>query len=123
MFQDLSNDLRIMSKRYITTILLSALAFSFACYTAAPPRQIESRAGATQAARGPRSIPIPDEQDVASALNVDIEKLDGAKFKLADFRGKILVVDFWATNCGACVRLVPKLASLSRQYRGKGVEV
>ncbi len=115
--------MRIMNKRNITTILLSASVFSFACNTAPPPRQVDSRAGGAQAAREPRSIPMPDEQEVASALNVEIEKLDGAKFKLADYRGKILVVDFWATNCAPCVRLVPKLANLSKQYRDKGVEV
>lgn len=123
MLQDLPYGLRIMSKRNITAILISASAFSFACNTAAPPRPIEGQAGATQAARAPRSIPMPDEQDVASALNVEIEKLDGSTFKLSDFRGKILVVDFWQTNCAPCLRLIPKLANLSRQYRDKGVEV
>src|SRR5262245_43692130 len=123
MSQDLRYCLRIMSKRYITVILLSVTAFSFACNTAAPPRRIEERASATQAALGSRSIPMPDERDVASALNVAIEKLDGSTFKLADFRGKILVVDFWESNCAPCVRLVPKLARLSKQYRDKGVEV
>jgi len=123
MLQEMRYGLRITSKRNITAIFLSASAFSFACNTAAPPRQIEGRAGATQAARAPRSIPMPDERDVAAALNADIEKLDGSKFKLADFRGKILVVDFWQSNCAPCVRLVPKLANLSRQYRDKGVEV
>jgi thiol-disulfide isomerase/thioredoxin len=123
MLQDIRYGLRIMSKRNITAILLSASALSFACNTAAPPRPIEGRAGATQAARAPRSIPMPDEQDVASALNVEIEKLDGSTFKLADFRGKVLVVDFWQTNCAPCIKLLPKLANLSRQYRDKGVEV
>jgi thiol-disulfide isomerase/thioredoxin len=112
-----------MSKRNISTILLSASVFSFACNTAAPPQPIEGRAAAAQAAREPRSIPMPDEQDVASALKVEIEKLDGSTFKLADFRGKLLVVDFWQTNCAPCVRLIPKLAKLSRQYHDKGVEV
>jgi thiol-disulfide isomerase/thioredoxin len=112
-----------MSKRNIATILLSASVFSFACNSAPPPRPTEGGAAITQARREPRPIPMPDEQDVASALNVEIEKLDGAIFKLADFRGKILVVDFWQSNCAPCVRLVPKLAKLSKQYRDKGVEV
>src|SRR5215813_6394327 len=112
-----------MNKRNITTILLVVSVFSFACNTAAPPQPIEGRGVTKQAARDPRSIPMPDEQGVASALNVEIEKLDGATFKLADFRGKILVIDFWQSNCAPCVRLVPKLANLSKQYRDKGVEV
>ncbi|HEY7182759.1 MAG TPA: TlpA disulfide reductase family protein [Blastocatellia bacterium] len=123
MFQELRYGLRIMSKRNITAVLLSVSAFSFACNTAAPPQRIEENASSAQAARGAGSIPMPDERDVASALNVGIEKLDGSTFKLADFRGKILVVDFWQSNCAPCLRLIPKLANLSKQYRDKGVEV
>jgi thiol-disulfide isomerase/thioredoxin len=123
MFQELRYGLRIMSKRNITAVLLSVSAFSFACNTAAPPQRIEGNAGSAQAARGAGSIPMPDERDVASAMNVAIEKMDGSTFKLADFRGKILVVDFWQSNCAPCLRLVPKLANLSKQYRDKGVEV
>ena len=123
MFQDLHYGLRTISRRNITAILLSASVFSFACNTAAPPRPIEGNAATKQAALEPRPIPMPDEQEVASALNVKIEKLDGSTFKLADFRGKILVVDFWQTNCAPCVRLIPKLARLSKQYRDKGLEV
>jgi thiol-disulfide isomerase/thioredoxin len=123
MFQDLHYGLRTISRRNITAILLSASVFSFACNTAAPPRPIEGNAATKQAALEPRPIPMPDEQEVASALNVKIEKLDGSTFKLADFRGKILVVDFWQTNCAPCVRLIPKLAKLSKQYRDKGLEV
>jgi thiol-disulfide isomerase/thioredoxin len=123
MLQDLRYGLRIISKRNIAAILLSASVFSFACNTAAPPQQMDGRATARQAVRESRPIPMPDEQEVASALKVEIEKLDGSTFKLADYRGKILVVDFWQTNCAPCVRLIPKLAKLSKQYRDKGVEV
>ena len=123
MFQDLHYGLRTISRRNIAAILLSASVFSFACNTAAPPRPNEGNAATKQAALEPRPIPMPDEQEVASALNVKIEKLDGSTFKLADYRGKILVVDFWQTNCAPCVRLIPKLAKLSKQYRDKGVEV
>jgi hypothetical protein len=81
MLQNLRYGLRIMSKRNITTILLSASVFSFACNTALPPRPTEGSASTKQAGREPRPIPMPDEQDVASALNVEIEKLDGDKFR------------------------------------------
>jgi cytochrome c biogenesis protein CcmG/thiol:disulfide interchange protein DsbE len=54
---------------------------------------------------------------------VQITKLDGGAFKLSDFRGKVLVVDFWATYCPPCVRQVPRLAELSKKYRDKGLEV
>jgi thiol-disulfide isomerase/thioredoxin len=41
----------------------------------------------------------------------------------ADFRGKVVVVDFWATYCPPCVKQMPELAALSKRYRSQGVEV
>jgi peroxiredoxin len=49
--------------------------------------------------------------------------LDGKLVSSAEFRGKALVVDFWATWCNTCKETIPKLAELSRQYKDKGLTV
>jgi thiol-disulfide isomerase/thioredoxin len=102
-------------------ILISA--FSGACNTAAPPRPIEGSSTAASAVRAPRPLPSPDQKAIEQASDVAITRLDGGNFKLSDFRGKVLVVDFWATYCPPCVKQVPQLAELSRKYRNQGVEV
>jgi len=43
----------------------------------------------------------------------------GAQVTLAQHRGKVVVVDFWATWCGPCIRAMPKLESLSRRFAGE----
>jgi len=40
-----------------------------------------------------------------------------------DFRGQILVMNFWATWCPPCVEDVPKLSNLYNRYRNKGIQV
>lgn len=47
---------------------------------------------------------------------------DGPK-KLSDLRGKVVVVDFWATWCGPCVASFPNVAELVEHYKGYDVAV
>jgi thiol-disulfide isomerase/thioredoxin len=48
---------------------------------------------------------------------------DGKAMKLADFKGKVVVVNLWATWCAPCKIEMPTLAKLQAQYAGQPVEV
>ncbi|HKX29922.1 MAG TPA: TlpA disulfide reductase family protein [Blastocatellia bacterium] len=109
-----------MNKRNFRILLLSLSICAGACNSAAPPQSSQALTGGN---RGSQPVPMPREKDLASVMDLKIEKLDGETFALADFRGKVLVVDFWATDCAPCARMVPKLAEMSRQYRGQGLEI
>ena len=52
-----------------------------------------------------------------------LPKDDGKAVTLADFRGKILVLNFWATWCPPCIDEMPSLNRLTERYSGKGLEV
>ena len=119
------NNLRFKSSTasYLTAILLTGATFAAACNSAAPPRAIEDSANSTSAQRLQKSIPPRDQQAIESASNVQVTKLDGGTFKLSDFRGKVVVVDFWATYCEPCKKLVRNLAALDKKYRDRGLEV
>jgi len=47
------------------------------------------------------------------------EDLDGRPLKLADFRGKVVLLSFWSTTCGSCMRLVPHERALLDRLRNK----
>lgn len=47
----------------------------------------------------------------------------GGEWKLTDHRGRIVVLNFWATWCGPCRMETPELVSLATNYRSRGVEV
>ncbi len=53
------------------------------------------------------------------APNIDGEDLDGAKFKLSDYRGKAVLLVFWASWCGPCMAAVPHERELVEQFKGR----
>jgi thiol-disulfide isomerase/thioredoxin len=64
-------------------------------------------------------------QPVAKKAPPDFEvpKIEGGSFKLSSYKGKVLVVDFWATWCPPCRKGIPQLVRINKELRDKGVEV
>ena len=54
---------------------------------------------------------------------LDVRKLDGKPAGLADYKGKVAVVDFWATWCKPCVKSMPEMMKLHEKYGAKGFTV
>jgi peroxiredoxin len=54
---------------------------------------------------------------------VELKAAKGSSFKLADFSGKVLLVNLWATWCGPCRSETPELVKLHKQFRSRGVEM
>ena len=69
--------------------------------------------GTSYAASGKRRV-MPDFR---------MNTLDGSSWRLADHRGSIVLLNFWATWCPPCRHELPGLVRLANAYRGRGVEV
>ncbi|PBJ11857.1 TlpA disulfide reductase family protein [Flavobacterium sp. ACN6] len=57
-----------------------------------------------------------------NASDFTLKNMEGKETKLSDYKGKLVVLDFWATWCGPCKASFPKMQNLVTKYKGKDVE-
>jgi peroxiredoxin len=56
-------------------------------------------------------------------IDLTFTALDGRQVSLADLKGKVVLLDFWATTCVPCVRDLPDLKQLYTKYNPQGLEI
>lgn len=73
---------------------------------------------ASQFAGAARRIGLPGK-----AIHVNGTTLEGKKFNWADYKGKVVLVDYWATWCGPCVAEVPNMKRMYDKFHDKGFDI
>jgi thiol-disulfide isomerase/thioredoxin len=67
------------------------------------------------------AVALSQEREKAPALV--LRDLRGRPSRLSDYRGKVVLLNFWATWCPPCRAEVPDLVRWQREYRGGGLQV
>src|SRR6266571_9323767 len=90
--------------------------------TATTPEAVNANASAP--APAPVTAVPPALTDLPPEVSVvPLKDVKGGSFKLADFFGKVAVINLWATWCGPCRREIPELVKLNKEFHSRGVEM
>lgn len=91
----------------IALITLTALGLVVACSHSIPADAVLVRAS----------------KDRKLAPDFALKDANGSSVKLSDYRGKVVLLNFWATWCGPCKVEIPWFIEFQQQYKDKGFEV
>lgn len=101
------------ASRWLACIAVAALALAACKREAAPAAPAPAAHPAPAAATAPAAQPPAPRKDGADAMPVlEVKTVDGKPWRLADHRGRWVVVNYWATWCGPCLKEMPDLSAL-----------
>lgn len=104
--------------KFVFIVIISVLAAS--CSGTKPATGVNNSNSPASPAEKPKSAYPPVSSVIMKAEN---RNLDGSPLKLEDLKGKVVLLNLWATWCGPCREEIPHLVELQDKYRDKGFEV
>jgi thiol-disulfide isomerase/thioredoxin len=54
---------------------------------------------------------------------LSLKDIQGRQFRLADYKGNVVLINFWATWCVPCRAEIPDLIKMQRKYRAQGLRI
>lgn len=64
-----------------------------------------------------------DAKELRSVPDAAFQELNGSVITPSAFKGKVVLLNFWGTWCVPCLREIPELVRLSRQFKSRGLEI
>jgi hypothetical protein len=102
---------RLMCMQNIKNV---GIAFSIAAISVAAVCLSQNRSVASDANPIEKASPAP---------GWELQDLDGKTVRLSDFKGKVVILDFWATWCPPCRAEIPGFIELQKKYQAQGLAI
>jgi thiol-disulfide isomerase/thioredoxin len=107
-------------------IFILSCLFAVAC-TPSSDKVVENKsANTTNVAKTETNTAKPEASNFPAMpdaiLQAEMKTIDGKPFKIADLKGKVLLVNLWATWCAPCVKEMPEIQKLNDELKDKGFE-
>lgn len=104
-----------MNKKILNLIFIFILLFIFFWFSSRPRNKTSSE-------------PIQDEPtkaETTSSLAYDFQlpSINGKKVKLSDFKGNVIILNFWATWCPPCRAEIPSFIELYKKHKDEGLAI
>jgi thiol-disulfide isomerase/thioredoxin len=120
---------KFVMKRFLVSVALSLAVVSVAAARAQETAAGEKRhvsVDSLHVVAGASGATVPVTQDakvIGSEVELALRDLYGAEQRLSALRGRVVVLNFWATYCVPCRKEMPDLAAIQNNYAALGVQV
>jgi peroxiredoxin len=58
----------------------------------------------------------------SSVPDLPFTQIDGSQHRLSELKGKVTLINFWATSCTTCVKEMPQIVDTHKKFQGQGLE-
>jgi peroxiredoxin len=83
----------------------------------------QSGKGSSDPAKSGAAYALIPSQSRLAAPELNLTDITGSRLNLSQYRGKVVLLDFWAVDCGGCVIEIPWYVEFDRKYRDKGLQL
>lgn len=115
--------MKVLLKNLGLFIVLSFVFSALISCTNSQTAGVENSSAPSNTDGAPEKKKINYPPAPSAIMTADVKSLDGTTFKLQDKKGKVVLVNLWATWCGPCINEMPHLNEMQEKFKDKGFEI
>ena len=102
-------------------ILITLLIILYSCENGSAQRQAPNKT--TKASKTIKKSSSNNKSDLILAPDFTLASLEGNQVSMNQFKGKVILLNFWGTWCGPCRVEIPDFVKLTEKYKDQGLEI